>query len=386
MARSRASWRCRSAPSSRGCASRWASSVRRCEVSSDAPAPPSHHPSEARLLDYASGALPEPPALLVATHLALCPACRRAVAELEAVGGALLDLAPPAPLADGRLERTLARLDEQAPWRPPAPAARRAATSLPQPLRGYLGDSLDCLPWRRLGPIAEVRLLPDFPGFTTRLLWARAGAAVPAHTHHGSELTLVLRGGFCRRVRAVRLRRRRGGRRQRRPSPGRRRRRGLHLPRGDRCAPAADQPRRPPAQPVPADLTVGGATPGYAPRVPLDKARAVLQVAAFDRARAEGAVATIWITGASSGIGRALALRLARDGHEIAASARSADKLERLSEESRATEGRIHPYPLDVEDLPPWPRRSTRSSASSAASTARCSRPAPGSSRTRQPL
>jgi putative transcriptional regulator len=160
------------------------------------PAPPSHHPSEARLLDYASGALSEPPALLVATHLAVCPACRRAVAELEAVGGALLDLAPPAPLADDALERTLARLDEQAVAPLPAPAAQAGGDALPQPLRGYLGESLDCLPWRRLGPIAEVRLLPDFPGFTTRLLWARAGTAVPAHTHHGSELTLVLRGGL----------------------------------------------------------------------------------------------------------------------------------------------------------------------------------------------
>jgi putative transcriptional regulator len=157
-------------------------------------APPSHHPSEARLLDYASGALPEPPALLVATHLALCPHCRRTVAELEAVGGALLDRLPPEPLGAGALERTLAHLGEA---EVPTPrAAGSDGHTLPQPLRGYLGDGLDCLPWRRVGPLAEVRLLTDFPGFTTRLLWARAGVAVPAHTHDGCELTLVLQGGF----------------------------------------------------------------------------------------------------------------------------------------------------------------------------------------------
>jgi NAD(P)-dependent dehydrogenase (short-subunit alcohol dehydrogenase family) len=61
-------------------------------------------------------------------------------------------------------------------------------------------------------------------------------------------------------------------------------------------------------------------------------------------------MSTVWITGASSGIGRALALRLARDGHEVAASARSVEQLARLADESRATEGRIHPYPLDVGD------------------------------------
>ncbi len=219
---------------------------------------PSHHPSEARLLDYASGALAEPPALLVATHLALCPRCRRAVAELEAVGGVLLDGLPPAPLGAGSLERTLARLDEPEAPAPPAPGGGDPA--LPQPLRGYLGDGLDCLPWRRLGPLAEVRLLQDFPGFTTRLLWVAAGAAVPAHTHHGSELTLVLRGGFADERGQFRRGRRRGGRRQRRPSPGRGCRRGLHLPRGDRCAAAADRPRRPAAQPVPADLSAGRRT------------------------------------------------------------------------------------------------------------------------------
>jgi NAD(P)-dependent dehydrogenase (short-subunit alcohol dehydrogenase family) len=52
-----------------------------------------------------------------------------------------------------------------------------------------------------------------------------------------------------------------------------------------------------------------------------------------------------WITGASTGIGRALALRLARDGWTVAATARSADKLEALATEAT---GRIVPVPGDV--------------------------------------
>jgi NAD(P)-dependent dehydrogenase (short-subunit alcohol dehydrogenase family) len=63
-------------------------------------------------------------------------------------------------------------------------------------------------------------------------------------------------------------------------------------------------------------------------------------------------LATIWVTGASSGIGEALALRLAQDGHEVAASARSADRLARLSDQARDADGRIHAYPLDVTDQP----------------------------------
>ncbi len=55
---------------------------------------------------------------------------------------------------------------------------------------------------------------------------------------------------------------------------------------------------------------------------------------------------TAWITGASTGIGRELALQLARDGVRVAASARSADKLEALS---RLHEN-IRAVPLDVTD------------------------------------
>jgi short-subunit dehydrogenase len=55
---------------------------------------------------------------------------------------------------------------------------------------------------------------------------------------------------------------------------------------------------------------------------------------------------TAWITGASSGIGRALAAALAERGVKVAASARSADKLAELA----SAHPGIAPLPLDVED------------------------------------
>ncbi|MFO1173170.1 MAG: SDR family NAD(P)-dependent oxidoreductase [Hyphomicrobiaceae bacterium] len=55
---------------------------------------------------------------------------------------------------------------------------------------------------------------------------------------------------------------------------------------------------------------------------------------------------TAWITGASSGIGRELALQLARRGVNVAASARSAEKLDALTR----TQTGILPFPLDVTD------------------------------------
>jgi short-subunit dehydrogenase len=59
-----------------------------------------------------------------------------------------------------------------------------------------------------------------------------------------------------------------------------------------------------------------------------------------------GSRGVIWITGASTGIGRALALSYANDGYQVAASARSADKLRELEQASR----NIRAFPLDVTD------------------------------------
>lgn len=59
---------------------------------------------------------------------------------------------------------------------------------------------------------------------------------------------------------------------------------------------------------------------------------------------------TIWITGASSGLGRHTALHLARAGVSVVASARSSDALGALATEADSLDGRILPVPLDVTD------------------------------------
>jgi putative transcriptional regulator len=159
---------------------------------------PEHHPSEAYLLDYASGAAAEPVALLVASHLTFCPLCREEIRLLEDLGGTLLDAMPPATVSAGSLERLIGRL-EQADQAGAAacPVIRETGDpTLPAPLRRYVEGRLEDLVWRRIGSIAEARLLPDYAKLTTRLLNIRAGAGVPAHTHEGNELTLVLRGSY----------------------------------------------------------------------------------------------------------------------------------------------------------------------------------------------
>jgi len=55
----------------------------------------------------------------------------------------------------------------------------------------------------------------------------------------------------------------------------------------------------------------------------------------------------IWITGASSGIGKALAIKFANEGWKVAASARRENLLKELNQENE----NIHPFPLDVTNI-----------------------------------
>jgi len=160
-----------------------------------------HHPTMELLVDYAAGAMPEPLGLLLAAHLSICALCNQVAGELEEIGGALLDGLPAAALEDDALARTMARLDvpDAATTRPPAPDAETQAL-LPRPLWPYIGGGLSRLSWGWRGPaMREAVLSVPVAGWRVSLLRVQSGGTVPAHTHRGTEYTLVLTGGLTNR-------------------------------------------------------------------------------------------------------------------------------------------------------------------------------------------
>jgi NAD(P)-dependent dehydrogenase (short-subunit alcohol dehydrogenase family) len=66
--------------------------------------------------------------------------------------------------------------------------------------------------------------------------------------------------------------------------------------------------------------------------------------------RAKPADGVAWITGASTGIGRYLALELAGQGYTVAATARDEDRLATLATEAVGLPGRVVAFPCDVAD------------------------------------
>jgi putative transcriptional regulator len=146
-----------------------------------------HHPSETTLAAYAAGTLPEALAIVTATHLGQCPACRQSLATLEATGGALLDDLAPVPLSGDALDRLLARTGEPAPVPPPI-----LNPELPAPLnRVSLGR------WRPVGFGVRYRPLLTGGAAWGGLLLAQPGRSLPRHGHAGRELTCLLSGSFA---------------------------------------------------------------------------------------------------------------------------------------------------------------------------------------------
>lgn len=152
-----------------------------------------HHLTDALLMAYSAGQLPEAFNLVVATHLSMCDECRANAESFDMIGGAMIDGGHVVAMADNGLQQTLARLDRTVATVRPVVAQRSDVVA---PLCDYIGGDLGAVKWHSIGMGVRQSILPAGRGATVRLLHIPAGQAVPDHGHRGLELTLVLQGAF----------------------------------------------------------------------------------------------------------------------------------------------------------------------------------------------
>lgn len=150
-----------------------------------------HHLDDALLMAYAGGGLNEAFSLVVAAHVEMCDECRARLGAFEAVGGTMLDCVEDAGSVD--LDATFALIDAGAPA--PKPSTKTNGI-FPTALQDYIGGDLSDVKWRSVGMGVRQAIIPTSKDASVRLLHIPAGCAVPDHGHRGTELTLVLQGGF----------------------------------------------------------------------------------------------------------------------------------------------------------------------------------------------
>lgn len=150
-------------------------------------------------MSCSAGSMPEAFAAIMATHMMLCPQCRRDLALMEHIGTALFDQLAPASIERAAPVAQLRSLEAETPTQPASHSKSTAmAGDVPATLAPVLGTSLDSIPWKRLGPgLWQHRIaLSNEQRGDLRLFKVAPGKALPEHGHSGMELTLVLRGAF----------------------------------------------------------------------------------------------------------------------------------------------------------------------------------------------
>lgn len=156
-----------------------------------------HHLTDALLMAYSAGNLPEAFNLTVAAHISMCDECRARLGAFDSLGGALVEEIEAVEMSSGSLNAVMERLKE--PAEDPKIQNKNKGI-LPAPLQDFIGGDIDAVRWKSVGMGVKQAILPTTRDATARLLFIPAGAAVPDHGHHGTELTLVLKGAFADEV------------------------------------------------------------------------------------------------------------------------------------------------------------------------------------------
>ena len=145
---------------------------------------------------YVAGTLPEPARVLVESHLQLKPDNREHMRSLEAMAGQALSAIDPVPLRD-RDAMLASILASPVPVRETLSRTDAKPTIFPKALHDFVGFDAGDVPWRTRMPGFKEYDIGDVDGCHVSLFWIKAGRTVPAHTHEGCEISLILDGDFC---------------------------------------------------------------------------------------------------------------------------------------------------------------------------------------------
>jgi putative transcriptional regulator len=154
-----------------------------------------HHPPEELLAAFAAGKLDEGEHLVVAVHASQCPACRRFLRAVEAIGGKAIEAAEPLAMSKGSFEAVMTQIERSPTTSHAVQAVHHDVDDegLPEILRHYrIGRRKRIAPGVSLRPID----LPGNGNSRAFLLKSGPGTRMLEHTHSGIELTCVLKGSF----------------------------------------------------------------------------------------------------------------------------------------------------------------------------------------------
>jgi len=155
-----------------------------------------YHPGVDLLTEYVAGNLPLAQSACVAAHMNYCESCQRTVGQLQEVGSSLFDRLDPEPVGESVLDSVLARLDEVPPLSYSKPVETEAGRT-PAILQRLMAGDFTELAWKKITEALRISYLKTGdPNYEFALYHIKAGGKIPEHDHRGSEMTLVLQGGF----------------------------------------------------------------------------------------------------------------------------------------------------------------------------------------------
>lgn len=150
---------------------------------------------DALMARYAAGVLPEPARVLVEAHLEMQSVNRPKVATYETAAGDILYHMEPVSLTSR--DEALRAVFAAPPLGTAEAAPMRAANAFfPKAIRDFAGLDVAEIRWKRKLPGFKEYSLGKIDGCDVSFFWLKPGRVIPAHTHEGYELSLVLDGAF----------------------------------------------------------------------------------------------------------------------------------------------------------------------------------------------